>query len=355
MFPGMHPPRRRLSRFIALALVPIGGLFAQDLTGTWQGSVTNPDTKDVLRTVLKIASSDGDPIKANFYSIDQTYLVFPATLTRQGPVIKMSVPGIAATWEGKLSADGTAALVNNTTGIANTASGVSALNFSTTGSHNTALGYEAGLSISTGSNNIDIGNAGLSTDGVSVDSGVIRIGTPGAQTTTFIAGISGVTASGGAEVFVNGNGQLGTINSSRRFKEQITDMGDGSSKPFQLRPVNFFYKPEYDDGSHLLQYGLIAEEVAKVYPEMVAYGSDGQILTVKYQMLAPMLLNEAQKQNAQLQKEVRERQAEDLTLKNKLQLQAEENRKLEDRLAAMEALLSSLSGGNRRGLEQTIR
>jgi hypothetical protein len=93
-----------------------------------------------------------------------------------------------------------------------------------------------------------------------------------------------------------------------------------------LHPVNFFYKPQYDDGSHLLQYGLIAEDVAKVYPEMVAYDKDGQLLTVKYQMLAPMLLNEVQKQNAQLQSQVR--------------LQQEENRKLEDRLAAVEALLS---------------
>jgi hypothetical protein len=107
--------------------------------------------------------------------------------------------------------------------------------------------------------------------------------------------------------------------SSRRFKEQITDMGDSSSKLFELRPVNFFYKPRYDDGSHALQYGLIAEEVAKVYPEMVAYDKDGQILTVKYQMLAPMLVNELQKQ---------------------VQLQQEENRKLEDRLAALEALLA---------------
>jgi hypothetical protein len=69
--------------------------------------VKNPDTKEELRTVLKIASSDGNPIKGNFYSIDQTYLVFPATLNLQGPVIKMNIPGIAATWEGKLTGEGT--------------------------------------------------------------------------------------------------------------------------------------------------------------------------------------------------------------------------------------------------------
>ncbi len=127
-----------------------------------------------------------------------------------------------------------------------------------------------------------------------------------------------MSASGGEAVYVTATGQLGTMNSSRRFKEQITDMGDTSSKLFQLRPVNFFYKPEYDDGSHLLQYGLIAEEVAKVYPEMVADDKDGQILTVKYQLLTPMLLNEVQKQAA-------------------------ENRSLEERVAALEALLSTLT------------
>jgi hypothetical protein len=117
--------------------------------------------------------------------------------------------------------------------------------------------------------------------------------------------------------------------SSRRFKEQIADMGDSSSKLFQLRPVTFFYKPQYDDGSHLLQYGLIAEEVAQLYPEMVGYDKDGQPSSVRYQLLAPMLLNELQKQNLQLQ-----RQAE------AIQLQQEQNRKLEDRLAALEARLS---------------
>jgi hypothetical protein len=106
-------------------------------------------------------------------------------------------------------------------------------------------------------------------------------------------------------------------------------MGDSSSKLFQLRPVNFFYKPQYDDGSHLLQYGLIAEEVVNLYPEMVGYDKDGQPNSVKYQMLAPMLLNEVQKQNAQIQNQQEENR--------KLE---EQNRKLEDRLAAVEALLS---------------
>ena len=94
-------------------------------------------------------------------------------------------------------------------------------------------------------------------------------------------------------------------------------MGDSSSKLFELRPVNFFYKPEFDSGSHLLQYGLIAEDVAKVYPELVAYDKNGEILSIKYQLLAPMLLNEMQKQAAHIHS-------------------------LEERLAALEALLGKL-------------
>ena len=106
-------------------------------------------------------------------------------------------------------------------------------------------------------------------------------------------------------------------------------MGDSSSKLFQLRPVTFLYKPQYDDGSHALQYGLIAEEVAKLYPDMVGYDKDGQPTSVKYQALTPMLLNEVQKQNAEI------RQQADQNLQ-----QAEQIRSLEDRLAALETLLS---------------
>jgi len=97
---------RSLIRLTSLVILPVGGLLAQNLTGTWQGTVRNPDTQQELRTVLKIASSDENPIKGNFYSIDQTYLVFPATLTIQASVVKLSIPGVGATYQGKLSADG---------------------------------------------------------------------------------------------------------------------------------------------------------------------------------------------------------------------------------------------------------
>ena len=99
-----------IKRLIALAILPASGLFAQDLAGIWQGVVKNPDTKEELRTVIKIASpanvSSGSPINGNFYSIDQTYLVFPATITVQGSTVKMNIPGIGAVYEAKLSADG---------------------------------------------------------------------------------------------------------------------------------------------------------------------------------------------------------------------------------------------------------
>src|SRR5580658_4695332 len=91
---------------IALALLPATALFAIDLNGTWQGYSNNPETKESRKTVIKISSSDENPIKLNFYAPDLTYLVFPGTITVKGAVIKMSIPGIGATWQGKLSADG---------------------------------------------------------------------------------------------------------------------------------------------------------------------------------------------------------------------------------------------------------
>ena len=137
-------------------------------------------------------------------------------------------------------------------------------------------------------------------------------------------------------MYINTNGQLGTLTSSRRFKDNIQDMGTASSKLFQLRPVTFNYKPQFDDGSHLLQYGLIAEEVAKVYPDMVVYDKDGQPYTVRYQLLAPMLLNELQKQNA-----VVAAQQESLRTQQQGQIQTlqRQNEEIQQRLSRLETLL----------------
>jgi hypothetical protein len=187
-------------------------------------------------------------------------------------------------------------LFYNTTGSENTAYGTGALFNNTTGSFNIALGSGAGRNITTGNNNIAIGNAGLNSD-----NGVIRLGAPGVQHATFIAGIDGATSPSGLTVFIDANGQLGTRMSSRRFKSDIHDMGQVSDRLMQLRPVTFRYKQGAADGSHPLQYGLIAEEVAKVYPDLVQYDKNGKPLAIYDHQLAPMLLNELQKAHRQNQ------------------------------------------------------
>jgi len=175
------------------------------------------------------------------------------------------------------------------TGYDNTALGSLALRYASTGSFNIAVGYEAGYNIKHGSYNIDIGSKAVPGDGQA-----IRIGTEGQQTRAFVAGIYNVTtATAGLPVLVDSAGQLGTVSSSKRFKTDITPMGPNTAKLQQLRPVTFYYKT---DTQRTLRYGLIAEEVAKVYPELVVRDQNGRIDGVRYDELAPMLLNEVQKQ-----------------------------------------------------------
>ncbi len=236
-------------------------------------------------------------------------------------------------------ASGLSALASNTTGNSNTAYGINSLQFSTTGdsntgiglnalqsnttgTNNTAIGTSAGNALTSGSNNIDIGNVG-----VAGESGIIRIGTTGNQSKTFIAGIRGVTTgvANGVTVLIDGNGQLGTISSSRRYKEDIADMGDTSARIGALRPVTFRYKNPYADGGKPVQYGLIAEEVAEVFPELTVFNEDGQPETVKYQDITPLLLNEFLKER---------RRTKDVETALR-----EENADLKKRLERLETLL----------------
>jgi hypothetical protein len=99
-------------------------------------------------------------------------------------------------------------------------------------------------------------------------------------------------------VLISSTGQLGTVSSSRRFKEEIRDMGELSERLLELRPVVFRYKPEAQSGERPLEYGLVAEEVAEAFPELLVYDDDGQPLTVKYHVLSTILLNELKKTNA---------------------------------------------------------
>jgi hypothetical protein len=124
--------------------------------------------------------------------------------------------------------------------------------------------------------------------------------------TRAIAGISGATAASGVAVLVNPSGQLGTMTSSRRFKTDIRSLAGNVDGLMALRPGSFHYRPQYVRGqSDLLQYGLIAEDVAKVYPNLVAYGPDGRPYAVRYQELPALLLAKVQQQQRQIQEQQR--------------------------------------------------
>jgi trimeric autotransporter adhesin len=205
------------------------------------------------------------------------------------------------------NATGYGALYRNTTGAYNSAEGYFALGYNTTGGNNIAVGPYAGYNLTTGSNNIDIGSRG-----VGAETAVIRIGTQGTQRATFVAGVSGVNVTGGATVVVNSSGQLGVMSSSRRYKEDIRSMGNVSDRLLALRPVTFRYKTADENGQKPEQYGLIAEEVAKVMPDLVVYNPKGQPETVAYQTLAPLLLNELQREHKRADRQADElRQARD--------------------------------------------
>jgi hypothetical protein len=203
------------------------------------------------------------------------------------------------------SAFGDYALVNNETGSRNSALGKSALLFNTSGSNNIGIGDIAGGYNVTGSNSIWIGYTGYTAGS---ESNTLRIGS-GTGTGTFqqdrafISGIRGITTgqSDAAAVLIDSAGQLGTISSSRRLKEDIRDMATASSAVQRLRPVTFRLKRPFNKGDKPLQYGLIAEEAAQVMPELVAYDGQGQPETVKYHILSSLLLNELQKQSREIQ------------------------------------------------------
>ena len=195
------------------------------------------------------------------------------------------------------SACGKGALMNETTGSGNTAAGWNVLMNQNGGSNNTAIGTGAGGAYTgSESNNILVGNSG-----VQGESNTIHIGTDGTgagtQQKTLIAGVWSRTTniSDALPVVVDSTGTLGTVSSSRRYKEDIHDMGVASDDLLRLRPVTFRYKKPDSDGSKPLQYGLIAEEVADVYPNLVVRGKDGKVETVQYYKLDAMLLNEVQK------------------------------------------------------------
>jgi hypothetical protein len=200
---------------------------------------------------------------------------------------------------------GYAALTKNAGGSNNVAIGFDAISTNSPGNYNTALGTEALRNISGGSGNIGVGDGagsflGIGDDNIYIgnaggtnESGMIYIGKQGTHTGVFLAGVWGAQTAA-VPVYIDASGHLGTSAvSSRRFKSDIEDMNDFTSGLMQLRPVTFHYK---QGGADRLEVGLIAEEVAEVYPDLVVRGARGEIEGVRYETLAPMLLNEVQQQ-----------------------------------------------------------
>jgi hypothetical protein len=238
--------------------------------------------------------------------------------------------GAAALFSNTTGGDNTAygaGALQNTTGGDNTASGTLALARNTTGTDNIALGVQAGFNLTDGSANIYLGHPGEATE-----SNTMRLGE--AQTRTFIAGVAGTPlSSGAAAVFISPTGQLGTQPSSARYKRDIEPMGTHSQGLFQLRPVTFRYR---QDASGERQYGLIAEEVATVYPELVIRRATGEVESVRYEALVPLLLHALQHQQQQMadqQRQVAELQAQNAAL---AELRAQ-NAALAARLERLEA------------------
>jgi hypothetical protein len=212
------------------------------------------------------------------------------------------------------TATGFQALYNNFFGgNNNTAEGFRALKNSR-GSDNIALGSRAGINLTTGSNNIDIG-----APGVAGESSTIRIGTAANQTATFIAGIRGATTGSGnaVPVVIDSAGRLGTVGSSRRFKDEIKPMDNSSEAILGLKPVTFHYK---SDTQNTPQFGLIAEEVEKVNPHLVVRDDKGEIYTVRYEAVNAMLLNEFLKEHCRAEQQ--RKQFEEKFIQQQKQIEA---------------------------------
>ena len=176
--------------------------------------------------------------------------------------------------------------LTNSIGSYNTALGDAALGYLRVGSYNLGVGKNAGFKLTSGDWNIYVGNIG-----VGDESGTIRIGDRKRHTNTYITGISGVTIPTGVGVIVDNNGHLGTVTSSARYKDNIQPMEKSSEAILSLKPVTFRYKKELDPDS-IPQFGLVAEDVAKVDPDLVARDGQGKPYTVRYEAVNAMLLNE---------------------------------------------------------------
>ena len=273
---------------------------ANIIASTVAGAVTLTDNSTSASTGSTIVSRDASAsFSANNITLYGT-LAFPngAFITSGGTSFLYS--GNNDLFLGLYSGGTTTAAANlaigpyalsvNKSGTGNTAIGGSALQNCTNGNNNVALGSGAGSSLTTGNYNIDIGSPGFAGD-----NGAIRIGYGIYQTSAYMNGIYNTTVSGTA-VQVNSSGQLGVASSSRKFKQEIRSMADTSDELLALRPVTFKYKPEIE-AQGLPQFGLIAEEVEQVDPNLVVHDQEHGIYTVRYEAVNAMLLNEFLKEH----------------------------------------------------------
>jgi hypothetical protein len=192
----------------------------------------------------------------------------------------------------KNTASGSGSLVFNTAGHDNVAVGIAALQRNTTGSFNIAIGSNAGANLTTGSDNIVIGPPGVAGETNTIRFGGVR------HTATYIAGIYGAAVPSGVTVIVGSDGHLGTVPSSERFKTGIAMMDEASEAILSLRPVTFHYKADTEGTP---QFGLIAEEVAKLNPDLVVRDRDGETYSVRYEAVNAMLLNEFLKEHRKVE------------------------------------------------------
>jgi hypothetical protein len=262
-------------------------------------------------TLLTRKSINRSPLRSGLF-LAALALAYPAL----SPITQAVTPPPVGGYRGQNTATGDYALFNLTTGTRNTAIGFQALNTNTTGGKNTAigflalqdnptgtnniaLGYSAGI-FTAGDNNINIGNVGAE------ESDTIRIGTVNGrgirdfQRNTYIAGISGVTIAAGVPVMIDADGHLGSTTSSERFKDEVKPMDKASEAILALKPVTYRYKKELDpDG--IPQFGLVAEQVEKVRPDLVARDKEGKPYSVRYEAVNAMLLNEFLKEHETVQ------------------------------------------------------
>jgi len=227
------------------------------------------------------------------------------------------------------TANGFVALQHNTTGGYNTALGANALGDNATGMFNVAVGYSAGQGVMTGNNNICIGasaSAGDTSDTIVIGHG---------QTTAYMEGIFGTTVGGGTPVLIDSGHKLGTMTSSKRFKEGVKPMDQTSVALYALEPVTFRYKKEIDPAG-TSQFGLVAEDVEKVNPQLVVRDKEGKPYSVRYDQVNAMLLNE-------FLKEHRKNEKQEATISQLQSTLTQQQKRFESKLAQQEQQIAALT------------